>query len=215
MSAMSSRPQSRSPKKKRLDLLQDPFLGDALVVGDQPQDRVQRPDSQKFMSRDRQTLMTRIFRLQDHVAADLVHNRVSPVLAQMFRQIIPGEISRQLHQRGEESLGEGEALVADQMQPDTVRSGSGSIKEISPHRLIDGCAHRGPIIPLRHDRLRQALGDIAAVCFLRHFEDQLLHGLTHNLLSGMNQLRLDFHHYSASLRLLARPLLRIRYGCAS
>jgi hypothetical protein len=31
----------------------------------------------------------------------------------------------------------------------------------------------------------------------------------------LNQLRLDFHHSSASLRLIARPLLRIRYGCAS
>lgn len=200
---MSSRPPSRSPKKKRLDLLQDLFLGDALVVGDQPQDRVQRSDSQKSMSRDRQTLMARIFRLQDHVATDLVHNRVSPVLAQMFRQIIPGEISRQLHQRGEESLGEGKTLVADQMQPDTVRSGSGSIKEISPHRLIHSGSHRGPVVTLRHDRLRQALGDIAAIRFLRHLKDQLLHGVTHNLLSGMNQLPLDFHHSSASLRLCA------------
>jgi len=140
--------------------------------GDQSQDRVQSPDSQKSMSRDRQTLM-----------------------------------ARQLHQPGEESLGEGEALVADQMQPDATRSSGRSIKEISSHRLIDGGSHRDPVVTLRHDRLRQALGDIAAIRFLRHLKDQLLHGVTHNLLSGMNQLRLDFHHSSASLRLCASQML--------
>lgn len=212
---MSNRPQRRSPIKKRLDFLQDLFLGDALVGGDQPQDRVQRSDAQKFMGRDRHSLMTRIFSLQDHMAADLVNDGVTPVLAQMLRQIIPGKISRQLHQRGEGILGKGKALVPDQMQSDAAWSRLESIEEVSSHGLIDCSAHRGPVVTLSHDWFRQAFGDIAAIYFLRHLKDQLLHRLTHNLLSGLNQLRLDFHHSYVSLRLLARPLLRIRYGRAS
>ena len=212
---MSSRPQSRSPIKKRLNLLQDLFLRDALVGGDQPQNGVQRSDAQKSMSRDRHPLMARIFRLKDHVAADLVHDGVTPVLAQVFCQVIPSKISRQLHQRGEGSLGEGKALVADQMQPDAAWSRTESIEEVSTHGIIDCSTHRGPVVTLSHDWFRQALGDIAAIRLLRHLKDQLLHRLTHNLLSGLNQLRLDYHHSSVSLRLLARPLLRIRYGCAS
>ena len=212
---MSSRPQRRSPIKKRLDLLQDLFLGDALVGGDQSQDCIQRPDTQKSMSRDRHPLMTRIFRLQDHVAADLVHNRVTPILAQVLRQIISGEISRQLHQRGEGGLSEGKALVSYQMKPDAAWSRIESIEEVSSHGLIDCSTHRGPVVTLSHDWFRQALGYIATIRLLRHLKDQLLHGVILNLLSEMNQLRLDFHHSSASPRLLARPLLRIRYGCAS
>ena len=212
---MSSRPLTRSLKMKRLDLLQDLFLGDAPVGGNQPQDGIQRPNAQKSMSRDRHPLMARIFRLKDHVAADLVHDCVTPVLAQVLYQLIPSEISRQLHQRGEGSLSEGKALVAHQMQPDATRSYIKSIEEVSTHGIIDRSTHRGPVITLSHDRFRQALGDIAAIHFLRHLKDQLLHGLTHNLLSGLNQLRLDFHHSSASLGLLARPLLGIRYGRAS
>lgn len=154
---------------------EDILLGDAFVSGYQPQNRVQRADTKKAMSGNRESLMTRIFRLQNHMTADLVHGLVSPALAQMLCQIVPGEISRQLHQRGEGILGEGKALVPDQMQSDTARSGIGSVKKVSTNRLINGGSHRGPVITLRHDWLREALGDIAAVCFLRHFEDQLLH----------------------------------------
>lgn len=154
---------------------EDIFLGDALVAGDQSQNGVQRSDSQKSMGRDRHPLMTGLFGLKDHMTADLVNDYVSPVLAQMLRQVIPGEISRQLHQRGEGILGEGKALVPDQMQSDTARSSVGSVKKVSTNRLINSGPHRVPVITLCHDGFRQALGDIAAVCFLRHFEDQLLH----------------------------------------
>ena len=165
----------------------DLFLRDALVGGDQSQDGVQRPDTQKSVSRNRHPLMTRIFRLQDHVAADLVHNRVTPILAQVLRQIIPGEISRQLHQRGEGGLGKGKALVSYQMQPDAAWSRIESIEEVSSHGLIDRSAHRGPVIPLSHDWFRQALGDIAAIRLLRHLKDQLLHRRFLNPLSIQQQ----------------------------
>jgi len=108
--------------------------------------------------------------------------------------------------QGKGSLGEGKALVPDQMQPDTAGGRIKGIKEVSSHGLIDRRTHRGPVIPLRHNRLREALGDIAAIHFLRHLKDQLLHGVTHNLLSGLNQPRTSFamlHHSSASLRLRA------------
>ena len=184
----------------------DLFLRDALVGGYQPQDRVQRPDAQKSVGWDRHSLMTRIFRLQDYMAADLVHDGVTPVLAQVLRKIIPGEISRQLHRRDEGSLGEGKALVADQMQPDTAGSRIEGIKEVSTHGFIDCSTHRRPVITLSHDRLREALGDIAAIRFLRHLKDQLLHLIIYSLLFGLNQPRTSFamlHHSSASLRLSA------------
>lgn len=179
------------------------FLGDALVGGDQSQDRIQCPDTQKSVGGNRHPLMARILGLQDHVAADLVDDRVAPMLAQVLRKIIPGEISRQLHRRNDEGLSEGKALVPDQMQPDTAGGFIKGIKEVSTHGLIDCSTHRGPVVTLSHDWFRQALGDIAAIRFLRHLKDQLHHGVTHNLLSTLNQQQLGFHYHSASLRLRA------------
>lgn len=198
--------QANAERAETLKVGENLFLGDALVGGDQSQDRIQCPDTQKSVGGNRHPLMARIFSLQDHVAADLVHDRVAPMLAQVLSQIIPGEISRQLHRRDDEGLGEGEALVPDQMQPDTAGGRIKGIKEVSSHGLIDRSTHRRPVIPLRHDRLREALGDIAAIRLLRHLKDQLLHGVTHSLLSRLNQPRTSFamlHHSFASLRLRA------------
>lgn len=158
-----------------LKIREDILFRDAFVGRDQSEDRVQRADAKKTMSRNRETLMTWIFGLKNHMAADLVNNDVAPVLAQMLRQIISSEIPRQLHQREEEGLSKGEALVPNQVQPDTTRGGVGGIKKITTNGVIDSGSHRGPVVSLSYDRLRQAFSDIAAVCFLRHFEDQLFH----------------------------------------
>ncbi len=195
--------QANAEREETLKAGENLFLGDALVGGDQSQDRIQRPDTQESVGGNRHPLMTRILGLQDHVATDLVHDRVAPMLAQVLRKIIPGEISRQLHRRDEGSLGEGKALVPDQMQPDTAGGLIKGIKEVSTHGLIDRSTHRRPVIPLRHDRLREALGDIAAIRLLRHLKDQLLHGPPLTPISQLNQLLLGFHHHSASLRLRA------------
>ncbi len=103
----------------------------------------------------------------------------------------------------EETLKAGENLW---MQPDTAGSRIKSIKEVSTNSFTDRSTRRKPVIPLHHDRLREALGDIAAIGFLRHLKDQLLHGVTHSLLSKLNQPRTSFamlHHSFASLRLCA------------
>ena len=196
--------QANTERAETLKVGENLFLGDAFMGGDQSQDRIQRPNAQKSVGGNRHPLMAGIFRLKDYVAADLVHDGVTPVLTQVLCQVIPGKISRQLHQRGEGRLGEGKALVADQMQPDTAGGFIKGIKEVSTHGLIHRSTHRRPVTPLRHNWLREALGDIATIRFLRHLKDQLLHGVTHNLLSTLNQQQLGFHHHSASLRLCAR-----------
>lgn len=172
---MSSRKPSSCCGAEGLKIREDILFRDAFVSRDQPEDRVQRADAKKSMSGNRETLMTWSIGLQDHMTAHLVNDGVAPVLTKMLRQIVPSEIPRQLHRRERQGLSKSEALVPNQVQPDTARGGVGSIKEIPTNGFIDRGTHRCPVISLSYDRLRQAFSDIATVCFLRHFEDQLLH----------------------------------------
>jgi len=89
------------------------------------------------------------------------------------------------------------------MQLDTAGSRIEGIKEVSTHSLIDRSTHCSPAVTLRHDRLREALGDIAAIRFLRHLKDQLIHWSPLTPIFQLNQQRLGFHHHSSSLRLRA------------
>ena len=156
-----------------LDLLQNLLFGDTLVSGDKSQDRIQCSDSKKTMSWYRQSLVSRIFCLQNHVTADLMNHGVTPLLAKMLCEKSSSQIPWQLHER--DRLGEGKALVPDKVKSDTAGRGSRCIEEIATHCLINRRSERGPVITLGHDGFGQTFGYKAAIFLLHHLKDQLLH----------------------------------------
>jgi len=49
------------------------------------------------MLRNRDSMMAWLLGLKNHMAADLMHSFVSPVLAQVLNQVLAAQVSRQLH----------------------------------------------------------------------------------------------------------------------
>jgi len=179
------------------------FLGNSLVVGDQSQDRVERAHAQGVMLRDRQPLMCGNVRLQNDVAAHLVNDPVIPIFAEVLDQGAPRKIPRQFH-----ASGQGEALVADQVQAHTLRLRLRRIKEVAFDRLIHRLAQFRPCIALRDNRLRQAFRDESTIHLLRHLKNQIAHAANNMAVRPFKQPRVSHPCTSAARRV--RPELRTR-----
>lgn len=108
--------------------------------------------------------------LQDHVATHLMDKAITPALAQMPDERRTGQVSRKLH-----ASGQGEALVTNQMQSYAGRQLFRSIEKISAHSFVGRFPQFLPKIALRDNRLREALGDKAAVGLLGNLENQTVH----------------------------------------
>ncbi len=112
---------------------------------------------------NRQPMMPRRICFQNHMAAFLVDLPVAVMLAKQFDQL-----------RAAASCA-GQKFIPHQMQP---HSGEpGLIEEKRGHRLAHILAQLLPLVALREDVVRETLGHVAAVAFLRHAEDDF-HGRT-------------------------------------
>lgn len=89
--ALRQAPQSSQPIK-------DCFLLNALMAGDGPKNTVQRSYPERVMIGHRHTVMRRLFRLKDDMAAFLMNTGISEIARQNSGEITTEKIAWNLHQ---------------------------------------------------------------------------------------------------------------------
>ena len=67
------------------------------MLGDGPEDRTERSESEGMVVWNRDPVVSRLGRFQDDVATDLVHSRVLPFSTQEVSEARAGNVARNLH----------------------------------------------------------------------------------------------------------------------
>jgi hypothetical protein len=87
------------PRPGGLKLVQNFGLVDAVSSCDRSENGIQRSDPQRLVLWNSDAVMSRLFRLQEDVAAFLINSAVAVVFAQQFDQFRTAQVARQLHQQ--------------------------------------------------------------------------------------------------------------------
>lgn len=69
------------------------------MIGNGPQDRVQRPNSERGMRAHGDTLMRRMFGLKNDMTTDLMNFGIAPIPAKTSDKFSPADVTKKLHGR--------------------------------------------------------------------------------------------------------------------